>query len=95
MWLQLAFPLIPSGNGYVTQSDQWDRRISFGRHLGKIFPSELKKKEIRKEMQKAGSPHPLPLLSYLGKDIMLGIATVVFTLPSRLLILWNNAKILK
>lgn len=46
-------------------------------------------------MQKAGSPHTLPLLSYLGKDIMLGIATVVFTLPSRLLILCNNAKILK
>lgn len=46
-------------------------------------------------MQKAGSPHPLPLLSHLGKDIMLGIATVVFTLPSRLLILWNNAKTLK
>ena len=66
------------------------KRMSFGRHLGKIFLSDLKKrrKERIKETQKEGSPPSFLCCDYLGEDIILGAATAFNTLPPGFL-LWG------
>lgn len=77
MWQKLALPRFLIGDGYMTQlRPMRQMRMSFGRHLGKIFLSDKKKRWGEKTRRNAEGKISLPFLCchYLCGDILFGTA---------------------